>query len=70
MISAELLVHIKRLSLGEKQQLADEILRDIAEEKSRQADQSDWPTGSESNSLISPEDEKNIQRIWKTFGSC
>ena len=70
MTPSELLVLIKSLPLEEQQRLADEILRSIAEEQTRQADHADRSEDLHSGSLISPEDEKNVQRIWKTFGSC
>jgi len=33
-------------------------------------DQSDWSDDHLPNSLLSPEDEKNVRRIWKSPGGC
>ncbi len=32
--------------------------------------QTEWPDGHQPNSLLSPEDEKNVRRIWKSPGGC
>lgn len=32
--------------------------------------QSDWPDDYLPGSLLSPEDEKNVRRIWKSPGGC
>ncbi len=32
--------------------------------------QTNWPDDHQPNSLLSPEDEKNVRRIWKSPGGC
>ncbi len=47
----------------------EEVLKRFPRLTNLSADQSDW-LDDLPNSLLSPEDEKNVRRIWKSPGGC
>ena len=52
--------------------MADDQYKEFLESRNsfRNAGATEWPDDHVPNSLLSPEDEKNVRRIWKSPGGC
>jgi predicted transcriptional regulator len=48
----------------------EEVRKRIPRLNNPSTEQADWPDDHQPNSLLSPEDEKNVQRILKSPGGC
>jgi predicted transcriptional regulator len=48
----------------------EEVLKRVPRLTNPSVDQTDWSDEHLLNSLLSPEDEKNVRRIWKSPGGC
>lgn len=61
---------IRELPLPDRKKLIAEVQRSILEEEVHAEDRANWQESFPKGSIISPDDEKNIQRIWKSPGGC
>jgi hypothetical protein len=59
---------IQALPLAEQREIVEAVELSIFQ--AQQEDQTDWQDNFLPTSLLSPEDEKNVQRIWKSPGGC